>query len=96
MVVGLAGFAAIVSPGVRGILVGLVAVALGLVLLVGLMTVLVVGLVWRMVRRHPIADLAMGYLIGRHRGRRRVGHGEPVYMPPYYPPPRNPPPNSWR
>jgi hypothetical protein len=87
MLGGLVGFAAIVSPGVRGVLVGLVAAALGIMLLVALLAATVVGLLWRVVRRHPLADLAVGYLIGRLRGRRRLEQYQPGRPSHYYPPP---------
>lgn len=94
MVGGLVGFAVMISPGVRGVLVGLVAAALGIMLLVALLAATLVGVLWRVVRRHPIADLAVGYLIGRHRERRRVEHYDHGYPPHYYPPPGYPPPGT--
>ena len=90
---GLLVLAAVVSPTVRGVLVGLVAAVLGLMLLVALLVGLVVGLLGRIVRRHPVADLA-AYLVGRRLSRRHLGHYGPGYPPPssyYYPPP----PPSW-
>jgi hypothetical protein len=80
---GLVVLAAVLSPTVRGALVGLV-------LLVALVAALTVGLLGRIVRRHPVADLAAGYLIGRRHARRRIEHYGPGYPPPnsyYYPPP---------
>jgi len=91
MFAGLVILAAVVSPTVRGALVGLV-------LLVALVAALTVGLLGRMVRRHPLADLAVGYLIGRRHARRHAGQYGPGYPPPsswYYPPPDYPPPSSW-
>jgi hypothetical protein len=87
MFVGLVILAAVVSPTVRGALVGLV-------LLVVLVAALTLGLLGRIVRRHPLADLAAGYLIGRRHARRRMEQYGPGSPPPsswYYPPP----PPSW-
>jgi uncharacterized transporter YbjL len=64
MLAGLVVLAAVVSPTVRGALVGLVVAVFGLVLLVALVAALTVGLLGRIVSRHPLADLAAGYLIG--------------------------------
>jgi hypothetical protein len=50
------------------------------------------------VRRHPVADLAAGYLIGRRHARRRMEQYGPGYLPPSsydYPPSGYPPPSSW-
>lgn len=91
MFAGLVVLAAVVSPAVRGALVGLV-------LLFALVAALTVGLLGRIVRRHPLADLAAGYLIGRRHARRHVGQYGPGYPPPGYPPPSSwyyPPPPSW-
>ena len=82
MLAGLVVLAAVMSPTVRGALVGLL-------LLVALAAALTVGLIGRIVRRHPLADLAAGYLIGRRRTR-RIEHYGPGYPPPscyYYRPP---------
>jgi len=89
MFAGLVVLAAVVSPTVRGALVGLV-------LLVVLVAALTVGLLGRIVRRHPLADLAAGYLIGRRHARRYVGQYGPGYPPPTssYQPPSDYPP-SW-
>jgi hypothetical protein len=87
MLAGLVVLAAVVSPTVRGALVGLV-------LLVALVAALTVGLLGRIVRRHPLADLAAGYLIGRRHARRHVGQSGPGYPPPsssYFPPSGYPP-----
>ena len=69
MFAGLVVLAAVVSPTVRGALMGLVVAVLGLVLLVALVAALLVGLLGRIVRRHPLADLTAGYLIGRRRSK---------------------------
>lgn len=90
MLAALVVLAAVVSPTVRGALVGLV-------LLVALVAALTVGLLRRIVRRHPLADLAAGYLVGRRHARLRMEQYGPGYPPPssyYYPPPGYPPP-SW-
>ena len=95
MIAGLVVLAAVVSPTVRGTLVGLVVAVFGLVLLVALVAALTVGLLGRIVRRHPLADLAAGYLIGRRHARRRMEQYGPGYLPPssyYYPPSGYPPP----
>jgi hypothetical protein len=98
MFAGLVVLAGVVSPTVRGALVGLVVAAFGLVLLVALVSALTVGLLGRIVRRHPLADLAVGYLIGRRHARRYVGQYGPGYPPPsskYSPPPGYPPSSSY-
>jgi hypothetical protein len=88
MLAGLVVLAAVVSPTVRGALVGFV-------LLVALVAALTVGLLGRIVRRHPLADLAAGFLIGRRHARRHVGQYGPGYPPPSSSnqPPSDPP--SW-
>jgi hypothetical protein len=88
MFAGLLVLAAVASPTVRSTLVGLV-------LLVALFAALTVGLLRRIVRRHPLVDLAVGYLIGRSHARRPIEHYGPGYppphashpTPPYYPAP---------
>ena len=61
--------AAVISPGVRGALLGVIGLALGLMVLVSIFAAFVVGVLWRTVRRHPLADVAVGYLLGRRRAR---------------------------
>lgn len=98
MLAGLVVLAAVVSPTVRGALLGLAVAALSFVLLVALVAALVIGLFGRIARRHPLIDLAGGYLIGRRHARRRAGQYGPDYTPPsswYYPPPPPAPPPSW-
>ena len=68
---GLVVLAAVVSPTVRGALVGLV-------LLVALVAALTIVLLGRIVRRHPLADLAAGDPIGRRHARRHAGQSGPV------------------
>jgi hypothetical protein len=70
---GLVFLAAAVSSTVRDALAalmiaGVVLVGLGL-MLVGL----IVGVFGRVVRRHPLADFAAGYLLGRRHERRISG-----------------------
>jgi hypothetical protein len=87
---GLVVLAAVVSPAVRGALVGLV-------VLVALVAALTVSLFRRTLRRHPLADLAVGYLIGRHRARRRTeqyGPGYPQQTCYCHPPPPGMPPDG--
>jgi hypothetical protein len=83
MLAGLVVLAAVVSPTVRGALVGLV-------LLVALVAALTVGLLGHMVDRHPLADLAVGHLIGRRHARRHVGQYGPGYPPSSWVPPTPP------
>jgi Flp pilus assembly protein TadB len=81
VLVGLVVLAAMVSSTVRDALVGLAVAALGLVLLLGLVAALMARLVGRFFRRHPLADLAVGYLIGRRRERRYLGQYRRGYPP---------------
>ena len=95
---GLVVLAELVSLTVRGALVGLVVAVFGLVLLVALVAALTLGLLGRIARRHPLADLAAGYLIGRRHARRHMGQYGSGYQPPssyFYPPPGYPPPSSY-
>jgi hypothetical protein len=70
---GLVVVAAAVSSTVRDALAALLMAGVVLVGLALMLVGLVIGVFGRVVRRHPLADFAAGYLLGRRHERRMSG-----------------------
>jgi hypothetical protein len=70
---GLVVLAAAVSSTVRDALAALMMAGVILVVLGLMLAGLVLGVFGRVARRHPLAEFAAGYLLGRHHERRISG-----------------------
>jgi hypothetical protein len=81
---GLAVLAAAVSSSIRDTLAALMMAGVVLVVLGLMLAGLVGGVFARVVRRHPLADFAAGYLLGRRHERRISGRriARPITHPP--------------